>query len=580
MTPAVPGVQTRADAAPAWRLSFRPGGAPGGASTVEQEDQLSEHDERPVTAAAGAATPWSLPEPPVPPQPSGYLPPRPHPGPPPGPWSSAPPAAWQGPLPGPYPYLPPVAAARRSRRGLLLAGAAVVAVVAVAVPTVQRGLARSASSQSSSAGVARSPGPSITSGVPTARKVSERLLATMTKGVTAGDQKAFVSAAAWGHPDAQQHLRDLWSGLRALPLASFRLTLDPTRPDPALDELAPTSFTLPAVATLRLKGWDAQPLRVPLLFVVNQVFETWSIVEDRTALADATAKRLEPWMFPGLRTTSTAHVLVVGERRHAAELQRLAGTLERLVADVRKVWPEASWNGRVVAYATTSTPFVRSWYGRSAAGDKGNGDRASFVAKVATLRGADGRAGSGPVRLVLTPYLLKQADRPGYAEILRHEMTHVATARLSPALPVWLVEGAAEYTGFARRTASGALDTTTTFGRHGLTKAEVSSMQRGTWHPTLQADSDFYGGAEKAVDEYYNSAFVTCLYIADRYGETALRRLYERAAALAGDSVLAPALVATTEKAALKEVLHVDRARLIKDVGAFATRLRHRLVFR
>jgi hypothetical protein len=301
-------------------------------------------------------------------------------------------------------------------------------------------------------------------------------------------------------------------------------------------------------------------------------------VEDRTTDEADTAKRLEPWLFPRLRATSTAHVLVIGERTHAVQLRRLAATLEALAADVRRVWPERTWNGRVVAYATTATPFVRSWYGRSAAGDSGNGDRASFVAKVATL-GRPGTSG-GAVRMILTPYLLQQGNRPGYVDILRHEMTHVAMARVSSGVPVWLVEGAAEYTGFARRTGSGRLDATTTLGRHGLTRAEVGSTLTGSWRPTLEADTGFYRGSEKAVDEHYNSAFITCLYIADRYGEKALRRLYERSAQLAGNSPLAGVLVASTERAALRQVLRTDRGQLAKDVGAYATRLRQRLVFR
>jgi hypothetical protein len=455
-------------------------------------------------------------------------------------------------------------------------GAAVVAALAVAVPTVQRTVFRSpdgASSIAAGTSTVRA-GPT---GAASPQEVSQRLLTTMTRAVTSGDEGAFTSAAAGGYPAVRNHLREVYTGLRALPLASFELALDRTRADLPAQGTATKAFTLPVVATYRLDGWDADAVRVPLTFVVSQVRGGWGITEDRTAKDAGTSRRLEPWLFPGLRVTSTAHVLVIGERSRGAQLRRLAATLERLVTDVRKVWPERTWNGRVVAYATTSTAFVRSWYGRTAAGDSGNGDRASFVAKVATLRRAGG--GPGAVRLVLTPYLL-QGDRPGYVDILRHEMTHVATAKISAGVPVWLVEGAAEYTGFARRTASGGLDPVTTLGRHGLTRAEVSSTLRGTWRPSLEAGSGFYGGSEASVDEHYNSAFITCLYIADRYGEKILRRLYQRAAQLAGNSALAGALVASTEKAALKEVLRTDRARLTKDVGAYASRLRQRLVFR
>ena len=47
------------------------------------------------------------------------------------------------------------------------------------------------------------------------------------------------------------------------------------------------------------------------------------------------------------RFDATAHVLVIGERSHAAQLRRLASTLERLVTDVRGIWPERTWNGRM-----------------------------------------------------------------------------------------------------------------------------------------------------------------------------------------------------------------------------------------
>ena len=399
----------------------------------------------------------------------------------------------------------------------------------------------------------------------------------MTRAVASGSQDAFTAFAASGHPSVRAHLADVFSGLHALPLASFALAADTTDGGPPAGGPAPDPFPLSAVATYRLAGWDDVPVRVPLRFLVGRSDGAWGIVDDRTADDADTAKRLEPWLFPQLDATSTAHVLVIGERSSAARLRRLATTLETLVGDVRKVWPERTWNGRVVAYATTATPFVRSWYGRSAAGDSGNGDRAAFVAKVATLS-RPGEPG-GAVRMVLTPYLLQRSP-PGYVDILRHELTHVATARLSGGVPVWLVEGAAEYTGFARRTASGALDATTTLGHHGLTRAEVSSTLTGAWRPVLAAGTDFYSGDEGSVDEHYNSAFITCLYIADRFGEKTLRRLYERAAQLGGDSPLAGALVATAERAALREVLGTDQAHLARDVGAYAAQLRHRLVFR
>ena len=57
----------------------------------------------------------------------------------------------------------------------------------------------------------------------------------------------------------------------------------------------------------------------------------------------------------------------------------------------------------------------------------------------------------------------------------------------------------------------------------------MSATAKGTWKPSPRRGDGFYTGSEKVVDERYNSAFITCLYIADHYGEATLRRLYEQA---------------------------------------------------
>jgi hypothetical protein len=396
------------------------------------------------------------------------------------------------------------------------------------------------------------------------------LLLRMTQAVRRNDVDAFTSVAAARDPSARDHLRRVFTGLAALPLASFTLTVDQGRASRTVPGSRRGVRTLPVLATYRLRGWDDAPLGVPMQLVVAPDGGGWAVVDDRTTTDPATEQRLEPWLFKDLYLTRTRHVLVVGDRGHASQARRLARTLEALTVDVRRVWPERTWNGKVVAYAMTSTTFVRSWFGLSAAGDTangngdGHGDRAAFVAKVVTL--PSGGAGPGAVRMVLTPYLLER-PRSGSIHVLRHEMTHVATARLGSGVPTWLVEGAAEYTGFAQRDGGDDLDATTTFGRHGLTSAEVAATASGRWRPSLLGRPAFYSGSEAAVDEHYNSAFITCLYIADRYGEAALRRLYEDSAR-------------TTEAAALSRVLHTTRGRLVPAVGAYASTLRNRLVFR
>lgn len=457
----------------------------------------------------------------------------------------------------------------------MLGGAAVVAALVVAVPTVVH-VTSPRSADLGGIGVLRRGLPPVDSRTNSfdQDQAAERLLVGMSAAAVSGDEGAFLRAAAPVGPAARDRLRVLFRNLRALPLATITFARDLNR---TFGVSAGTggAITLPVTATYRLKRWDSAPVQVALQFVVAPSGGALGVVEERT-VADGAAERLEPWLFADLAVVTKPHVLVLGERRNSARVQRLATTLERLVADVRRVWPERTWNARVVVYAMTDTAFVRSWYGRTAAGDEGNDDKASFVAKVATLSlaGDDQRSRTSAVRMVVTPYLLEQAEPTEYVEILRHEMTHVATAGLTPGLPAWLVEGAADYTGYTRRTRAGALDVPATFARRSRAAASLASMQRGTWRPRLARGADLYRGSEDAVDGAYDSAFVTCLYIADRYGESALRRLYERAGQIAWQNRLQPQVTAITEEAALRTVLRTDRKRLIKQVAAFATRLR------
>ncbi len=459
-----------------------------------------------------------------------------------------------------------------------------MAAIAVAVPTVGH-LAAQPTADAGTTGGLRSGGPTAGSGTSTQdqEENAQRLLDGMAAAASRGDEEAFLRAAAPLQPAARTRLRAVFRNLRALPLASITVTRDLNRTF-GVSVGAGGAFTLPATATYQLEGWDSAPVAVPLLFVVAPSGKALGVVEERTVTDDQTAVQLEPWLFPDLEVVTERHVLVLGERKNSARLRRLATTLERLVGDVRRVWPGRTWNGRVVVYAMTGASFVASWRDRIAAdgsdqrdeGDESD-DKASFVAEVATLSlvGTE-RVEASAVRMVVTPYLLEEADPVEYVDVLRHELTHVATAEISPGLPVWLVEGAAEYTSFARGTGRGAPDAATVFERRGRSATVEERMEEGTWRPSLERGPRFYSGTDEAVDGAYDSAFVTCLFIADRYGERALRRLYERAAEIALQNRLQPAVTEITEETALREVLRTDRRRLTRDVARFATRLARR----
>jgi hypothetical protein len=204
-------------------------------------------------------------------------------------------------------------------------------------------------------------------------------------------------------------------------------------------------------------------------------------------------------------------------------------------------------------------------------------EEAVFDAKVSMLDATPVRDGretpdySAP-RVVVTPFLLGR-DSDESRAVLRHELTHVAFAfEGGDSLPTWIAEGTAEYTGF--RTGGTSVDGVGALARRGLPQETWTQLRRGTWKPSLVADpSTFYVGTSARVGNTYTTAWLTCLYIADTYGEQSLARMYAQAGRASPDE--APEAV---EAAVIKNVLKTNRATLLKRVTAYSERIRNRFV--
>jgi hypothetical protein len=170
------------------------------------------------------------------------------------------------------------------------------------------------------------------------------------------------------------------------------------------------------------------------------------------------------------------------------------------------------------------------------------------------------------VRVVLSPALLDNPDRAEVDLTLRHELTHVVTEGLgSP--PVWVVEGAAEYTA-ARVIRGGRVSGVGAMARRGMTAQEWRSLRDGTFSVVLPTEADdFYSGSFGKVDDAYTSAWLAMLYIADHWGEATMRRFYTELAHSSDDP-------ADAEEQAIHDVLRTTHARLVAAVDRYARGLR------
>jgi hypothetical protein len=252
-----------------------------------------------------------------------------------------------------------------------------------------------------------------------------------------------------------------------------------------------------------------------------------------------------PWDFGPVVVARGASSLVLGHIANATSLTRLADVADAAVPAVTAVWGGA-WSQQVAVLAPAdSTEF--------AALTGGNPD--ADVSATAVTAGVDATSGRPyGQRLVLSPTAPGTLSGAGEQIVIRHELTHLATAAdTSDTTPRWVVEGFADYVGERGSGQSVA-----------VTAAELRRDVRAGHVPAaLPADSAFAAGAPDRA-QAYEQAWLACRLIAARAGVAGLARFYR-----AVGTAVAPAAQAVTS--ALQAAIGLSMA-------AFTAQWRHYLV--
>jgi hypothetical protein len=147
-------------------------------------------------------------------------------------------------------------------------------------------------------------------------------------------------------------------------------------------------------------------------------------------------------------------------------------------------------------------------------------DRADLQ-QIAALTSAEVSSAHGkpaPVgdRVTLNPVNWSKVGPLGSRIVLTHELTHVATrAETGSQTPKWLSEGFADYVGFLN---TGVPAT--------VVAAELATdVRAGHLGRELPRNRAFRGG-NAALSQAYESGWLACRYLADRYGQARLVRFY------------------------------------------------------
>lgn len=198
-------------------------------------------------------------------------------------------------------------------------------------------------------------------------------------------------------------------------------------------------------------------------------------------------------LWPGAAVTVRGeHSLVIGHGVPAAVLRDLAARADRARATIAAIWGAA--------------PAVILFPGTDA--------EAAALAGAGSTRGLAAMATRD--RVIVLPSGYARLTETGRDVVITHELAHVATgATRGGRVPMWLSEGFADYAGYrdagiAVRTAAAEL------------AAEVRS---GVLPARLPGPADFAPGAPRLA-QAYEEAWLACRFVAERFGEKALVRLY------------------------------------------------------
>lgn len=317
----------------------------------------------------------------------------------------------------------------------------------------------------------------------------QRLLDRRAAAILDHDQAAYLRTGA----------RDRFGNLRAVPLAdwSYRLT--------ALHRTGDTA-TADAELRYRIQGHDRAPVSAGRTLTLSRdAAGGWYVEAERPAKGSAE----QLWDQGEVSVVSGTDSLVLGVGQSGAALRSYARLADRAVPAVSQAWG-TDWARRVVILVPKSLAGMAGLLGAPESSYRG-------IAAVTT--GETGAPAGAPAdRIIVNPDAYGVLGGVGKQVVLTHETTHVATrAHTGAATPLWLSEGYADWVGYLGS------------GRSPSQAAPElwRAVAEGRVPQTLPSDADFgFSGDPGKLARAYESGWMACRMIADRWGEVRLVEFY------------------------------------------------------
>jgi hypothetical protein len=317
-------------------------------------------------------------------------------------------------------------------------------------------------------------------------------------------------------PDFAAQADRLWTNLVQLPLIALTFTSAraPASTGPALTDPAETRPASGVWTQRVLVRWRLTEDTGPAEHAVAMTFRADSGRTRLLGITETPGRAAAPvwWAQPitvarGVPSTTGARVTVLGPdaARTAAWMQRGEAAVRRvrsrLTAGVGRNWP-----GTLVIEVPSSQTVFERVLGVAPG-------RYAQIAAVTWPAGPD--PAKAAQRVVVNPALTEPLDAETLAVLLTHEVVHVATRSAASTAPNWLVEGYADHLAYAARPraqADAERDLLAGVGSIGAPRQ-------------LPPDAAFTA-TTRGLANSYAAAWAACRYIALRWSEAHLARLY------------------------------------------------------
>jgi hypothetical protein len=283
--------------------------------------------------------------------------------------------------------------------------------------------------------------------------------------------------------------------------------------------LGPRAWVADLALGWRLRGYDTSEANMEVSFALVDTPRGTRFA----SAADDFGNPAPLWLLDHLSVSRSSRALVAAADRR--QLRRYAGLANQAVRDVRKVLPQ--WRGRLVV----EVPATQQELDRllEAEPDAYN----EIAAVTATVDGS--MSPSAPVHIMVNPKVFGGLGDKGSQIVMSHEATHVAMRAATSRMPLWLLEGFADYVALARSDLPVS-----------VTASQILAQVRKSGPPRALPGPHEFDPGNKLLGTSYEAAWLACRLLAQEYGERRLISFYKEVDA--GTSVdTAFAQLGTTE---------------------------------